>query len=127
MSDDFQEAWEAADRELEVLLAREIEGPLCPHELVRKSILLRLSKRGSSCQDVLAPLNLALSLDPECVGAHLEMGWTLFVMEDDAASARTAFQRAADILRELNAEVVKGFEACDSEANPRPREPAGTA
>lgn len=102
---------ERFDAAVGALEAIEAERPLCPHELVLKARCLQLHPVSNAqlLKDAKDALLKALELDPSYVPALIELGWFYLNVEDAAADAVLAFQRAFTLAAPIASEALVGL------------------
>ncbi|HUA84653.1 MAG TPA: hypothetical protein VMB85_12385 [Bryobacteraceae bacterium] len=103
--------FDAALRSIEEL---ENESGDSPRLLVWKAGCLQLSDRGTP-EEVERMLLRAVELDEEYVPALVELGWFRLNVQDDAAGAKQAFDRARELLKKQIGETYRGALACAQE------------
>jgi Tfp pilus assembly protein PilF len=85
------------DAALNVLSAAEREGKLCPESLLLKAACMQLSAAGNwTLDDILSLYKEILNLRPDDPRVSNEIGYFLFAVNNNAATAETHFVAALE-------------------------------
>lgn len=105
----------AATSELSEILQQEVEVDGNPRLLVRKAILMQVSDSDFTDAEIRSALNRALTLDPQCVSAYVELGWFKLTVENDPHGAKEVFLQGKTILDRLHEEIMQGLNDCNED------------